>query len=607
MAASGANAREKDRTLKLYFTHTGERGEFTYKRNGKFDPAALKKINHFLRDWRRNEPTKMDPRLLDIIWNVYREVGGREPIHVVSGYRSMKTNDMLRRRGRGAAKKSLHTRGQALDFFIPGVPVSKIRKAGLRLQRGGVGYYPKSGSPFVHLDTGSVRHWPRMTRKQLVAVFPKGGTLHVPTDGKPLPGYEVAKAKLKRGAAPTTVAYLDPQSRSIRPGTNASANADAKKATVGRWLKRTFAGGADEEEDNNLANPTTVKTETIVADSGEPAPLPRELPVPARRIALASLDGTDAAATIATASPAEQQAITVMASAGTYVDAAGEKTTLSERLSPTLPASQTQDQIMLSRLMAQAALRAETDTAEPAMQIADAASATQQTEPQQAAFTVASGPSPSPAASPIPSKRPALPENAQALVAGAAPQTAGSAINVAFNSGAGNDGRKTITVKTENTLALAYAGLGTGDEFGPRERPDPTMAVKPAREAISAPAVAVKADPLPSTAQSDEIIDRELPIRPAPAVASTGETIDFARFLGGETTRTLAFAGLEMPHPFAVPGFFEAPKSVKAASSYQSGQPLRFDRFAKLGTQKVRPESRIASVRVVKERFGSRF
>ncbi len=77
VATSGAEARERDRTLKLYYVHTGERGVFTYKRNGKFDAAELKKINHFLRDWRRNEPTKMDPRLFDIIWEVYREVGGR--------------------------------------------------------------------------------------------------------------------------------------------------------------------------------------------------------------------------------------------------------------------------------------------------------------------------------------------------------------------------------------------------------------------------------------------------------------------------------------------------------------------------------------------------
>ena len=90
--------------------------------------------------------------------------------------------------------------GHAMDFFIPDVPLEQIRFAGLRLQRGGVGFYPTSGSPFVHLDTGSIRHWPRMTHDQLARVFPDGRTVHVPTDGNPLKGYELARADIeKRG------------------------------------------------------------------------------------------------------------------------------------------------------------------------------------------------------------------------------------------------------------------------------------------------------------------------------------------------------------------------------------------------------------------------
>ena len=65
------------------------------------------------------------------------------------------------------------------------------------MQAGGVGFYPTSGSPFVHMDTGSVRHWPRMSRSQLVKVFPNGHTIHVPSDGKPLPGYAEALAEYK--------------------------------------------------------------------------------------------------------------------------------------------------------------------------------------------------------------------------------------------------------------------------------------------------------------------------------------------------------------------------------------------------------------------------
>ena len=125
MAASSANA--QNRSLKLYFLHTGERAEITYKRNGKYVASGLAKVNRFLRDWRRNEPTKMDPRLLDLIWEVYRESGSRDYVHVISAYRSPATNALLRKRGRGVAKKSQHMLGKAMDFFIPGVSLKKLR------------------------------------------------------------------------------------------------------------------------------------------------------------------------------------------------------------------------------------------------------------------------------------------------------------------------------------------------------------------------------------------------------------------------------------------------------------------------------------------------
>lgn len=189
-------AQAETRTLRMYFTHTKESTTFTFKKNGKYVASGLKKANRFLRDWRRKEPTKMDPALLDLVWEVYQKSGSRKPIKVISGYRSPRTNNMLRRRGRKVATKSQHTKGKALDFFLQDVSVAKLRALGLKAHRGGVGYYAGS---FVHLDTGSVRHWPRMSRSQLARVFPKGKTIHVPSNGKPLKGYKVAKANLKKG------------------------------------------------------------------------------------------------------------------------------------------------------------------------------------------------------------------------------------------------------------------------------------------------------------------------------------------------------------------------------------------------------------------------
>ena len=195
-----ATALNETRTLSFHHTHSDEDLTVTFKRDGRYDEEALKQLNHFLRDWRSQEQTTMDRRLFDILWEVYRDVDGKKPIQIISSYRSPATNAMLRRRSSGVARFSQHMLGHAMDFFIPDVPLEQIRAAGLRLQRGGVGFYPTSGSPFVHLDTGSIRHWPRMTHDQLARVFPDGRTVHLPSNGSPLKGYELARADIeKRG------------------------------------------------------------------------------------------------------------------------------------------------------------------------------------------------------------------------------------------------------------------------------------------------------------------------------------------------------------------------------------------------------------------------
>jgi uncharacterized protein YcbK (DUF882 family) len=193
-----AAALNETRTLSFHHTHSNEDLTITFKRDGRYDEEALKTLNHYLRDWRTQDQTVMDRHLFDILWEVYRDVDGKKPIQIVSSYRSPATNAMLRRRSSGVARFSQHMLGHAMDFYIPDVPLEQIRFAGLRLQRGGVGFYPTSGSPFVHLDTGSIRHWPRMTHDQLARVFPDGRTVHVPTDGKPLKGYELARADIEK-------------------------------------------------------------------------------------------------------------------------------------------------------------------------------------------------------------------------------------------------------------------------------------------------------------------------------------------------------------------------------------------------------------------------
>ena len=195
-----AQAAQTSRTLTFYNIHTKETVTSTYKRDGKFVPEAMARINRIMRDWRRDKPTGMDPELIDTIWRIYQEVGSQEPIHLISAYRSKKTNEALRRRGGGQARNSQHILGKAADIHFPDIPVKKLRNTALVRQAGGVGYYPKSGLPFVHVDTGRVRHWPRLPRQELATLFPQGKSKHVPSDGRPITARDsrIALARLDR-------------------------------------------------------------------------------------------------------------------------------------------------------------------------------------------------------------------------------------------------------------------------------------------------------------------------------------------------------------------------------------------------------------------------
>ncbi len=270
-----ATALNETRTLSFHHTHSDEDLTVTFKRNGRYDEEALKQLNHYLRDWRSQDQTTMDRHLFDILWEVYRDVDGKKPIQIISSYRSPATNAMLRRRSSGVARFSQHMLGHAMDFFIPDVPLEQIRYAGLRLQRGGVGFYPTSGSPFVHLDTGSIRHWPRMTHDQLARVFPDGRTVHVPSDGTPLKGYELARADIeKRGNG-------DDASIVSKPGLFASL----------------FGRKSNDDEDEGAAAPVAREKAAAVspvaaalpAKPTEPVPMPRTKPA-ASTLQLASAD-----------------------------------------------------------------------------------------------------------------------------------------------------------------------------------------------------------------------------------------------------------------------------------------------------------------------------
>jgi uncharacterized protein YcbK (DUF882 family) len=185
----------RDRTISLYNIHSKETLAIQYMKAGKHVPEAMEKVNWLLRDWRKDEATRMDPDLIDLMWEIHNELGSAEPIHIISGYRSKASNELLRRTVGGQASQSRHILGQAADVHFPDVPVKKLRYSALIRERGGVGYYPTSAIPFVHIDTDRVRAWPRLPRNELALLFPNGRTQHVPDDGEPISMEDVRRAR----------------------------------------------------------------------------------------------------------------------------------------------------------------------------------------------------------------------------------------------------------------------------------------------------------------------------------------------------------------------------------------------------------------------------
>lgn len=146
-----------ERSLSFRNLHTAEALDTVYWKDGGYLPAGLRDINHLLRDHRTGEVYPIDPDLLDLLYGIRQVVERYEPFHLVSGYRSLRTNAMLRRTTPGVARRSLHTLGRAVDVRLPGCQLQTLRKAALALKSGGVGYYEQSN--FLHLDVGRVRTW----------------------------------------------------------------------------------------------------------------------------------------------------------------------------------------------------------------------------------------------------------------------------------------------------------------------------------------------------------------------------------------------------------------------------------------------------------------
>ena len=259
------------RTISLYHIHTKESLTITYMVRGRYVPSAMKKINYLLRDWRRNEVVTIDPKTIDLIWEMHADLGSRAPIDIVCGYRSPKTNAFLKRIGRNVAKKSQHMVGKAIDFYFPDVPTKTIRNSALVRKVGGVGYYRSSGGPtgFVHLDSGNVRHWgPAIGKTEMAQIF---------RDGRKTLG---ARINRKDSVA---VAASDADEAAAAALEAAYEGVDEDLATL------------SEEASKSPAAPTAKPVQEIPKEivQGYPVPKPRPKPLEILVMAAASMDISD--------------------------------------------------------------------------------------------------------------------------------------------------------------------------------------------------------------------------------------------------------------------------------------------------------------------------
>lgn len=246
-----ATAGGETRTLSLYQTHTKESLTVTYKVNGRYIPSAMEKLNYILRDWRRNEVIRIDPKTIDLVWELHADLGSTRPVHIVSGFRSPKTNAFLKRIGRNVAKKSQHMVGKAIDIYFPDVPTQRVRNSALVRQVGGVGYYPTSGQyGFVHVDSGKVRMWPRVSPSQLAKIF--------------------------RDYRKTVGARRNAQDQVMVATSESQPDHGAMKAKLAS-IANSYGGEDDEEA--GAAETTTTTAAAVETEAKSPAPTPRAKPV----------------------------------------------------------------------------------------------------------------------------------------------------------------------------------------------------------------------------------------------------------------------------------------------------------------------------------------
>lgn len=305
-----SQAAGETRTISLYHVHTKESLTITYKVNGRYVPSAMSKINHLMRDWRRNETIKMDPETVDLMWELHADLGSNRPIHIICGFRSPKTNAFLKRIGRNVARKSQHMVGRAIDLYFPDVPTVKIRNSALVRQIGGVGYYRSSGGPsgFVHIDSGKVRHWgPGISSSQMAQIMRDyRKTVGARVNRKDMIAVATPEQKIEEQASDVSSAYegvdedadeAAAEAASARPGLKPALPKD--KPAIGDQFDLVAQASGDVVEGYPVPKPRPKPIEVLMMAAANMTIEPASAPAPRVNFAERSKPATDSLGVVA--------------------------------------------------------------------------------------------------------------------------------------------------------------------------------------------------------------------------------------------------------------------------------------------------------------------
>lgn len=147
------------RRIVLFHAKSGEQLDLIYFHSNSYDPRAMQKIDVLLRDRQTGQIGRIDPLLMDFMFDLLQRTGlpPSTVVQVTDGFRSPGTNADLVRDNPNAARESYHLQGRAMDFKVPLLPGPALGEIAKTMQRGGAAYYPSTGH--THIDTGPNRTW----------------------------------------------------------------------------------------------------------------------------------------------------------------------------------------------------------------------------------------------------------------------------------------------------------------------------------------------------------------------------------------------------------------------------------------------------------------